>query len=220
MVTKLCTECAKPFSVIRSRAVTAKYCSTTCRDLGRIAAPNQTCSTCGAAFHMKQSQIARYARNIGTFCSNKCAATAKVVAYTGEKNPNYRGRTADQDGYRLFTPQASFLLGLKKMKLHQAVCCEVLGILKMPKNVHIHHRDCDIQNNVPENLSVLSTSDHKWIHKQFGIASLWAYVHGKVSLETLIDWADDKDRARKLLPLNVLMQVDEIANLTKEKNAN
>lgn len=216
MITKLCEECGKTFSVIRSRATTAKYCSTSCRDRSKLATPNQTCTTCNKLFYMKQSQVNRYARTLGVFCSYGCSAVAKSSAFSGEKNPNYKGCVEDGDGYRLHTPQASYLLGLKRMKLHQAVCCEVLGILKMPKNVHIHHRDCDIQNNVPENLAVLSISDHKWLHKQFGIAPLWAYVHGKIELETLIDFADDKDRARKLLPLNVLIQIGEIDNLIKE----
>lgn len=218
MTNKLCEECGKSFSVPRSRATTAKYCCTTCRDKGRVAAPNQTCSTCSKPFHMKQSQIDRYARNLGLFCSHACSAVAKASAYAGEKNPNYKARNTDQDGYRLYTPQASFLLGLKRMKLHQAVCCEALGILKMPKDVHIHHRDCDIQNNAAENLAVLSTSDHKWLHKQYGIATLWAYCHNKITLDLLVEWSDDREKALRLLPLNVRMQTKE-SIITKETNA-
>lgn len=219
MISKNCEECGNSFTVIRSRALTAKYCCTACRDLSKKAVPNQTCSVCNTAFHMKQSQLNRYARNLGVFCSNTCASSAKASAYSGDKNPNYRGRTSDIDGYRLYTPQASFLHGLKGMKLHQAVCCEVLGIKKMPKDVHIHHRDCDILNNHADNLVVLNISDHKWIHKQYGIATLWAYCHDKVQLAELVSWADDKERALRLLPLKVKDQVQTFTT-AKEIYAN
>ena len=203
MTTKICETCGKEFSVPRARAITAKYCCTQCRDIGRKAIPNQTCTQCGKQFHMKQSQLDRYNRSLGVFCSNTCSAAAKSAHYRGENNPNFKNKNTDQDGYRLYIPQASFLHGLKRMKLHQAVCCEVLGIPKIPKGLHIHHRDCDISNNDKTNLVVLNSSDHKWLHKQYGIATLWAYCQNKVSLDLLLDWADDVDRARILLPLCV-----------------
>ena len=206
MITKLCVICAKPFTVIRARRVTAKYCCTTCRDIGLKKAPNQICSVCGKPFHMKKSQIDRYARNLGIFCSNTCAGTAKAIAYSGENNPNYKGRNTDQDGYRLYTPPASYLFGLKRMKLHQAVCCEVLGIPRIPKGIHIHHRDCNTQNNAATNLVALSASDHKWLHQQFGVATLWAFCLGKLDLQTLLEWTDNKEKAKALLPLDITQQ--------------
>lgn len=207
MPTKICLICAKPFEVVRARATSAKYCSTQCRDIGLRKLPNQTCSVCGKAFHIKKSQFERYNRTLGVFCSNTCLTQAKQVAYLGEKNPNFKNRNTDQDGYRIVTPQAPFLLGMKRMKLHQAVCCEILGIPKIPKGFHIHHRDCDVLNNTAENLVVLSTSDHKWIHKQYGNATLWALCNNRCSIEDLVAWSDDAERARNLLSLTVSHQV-------------
>lgn len=208
----LCANCGITFSVVSSRALTAKYCSTACRDIGAKAAPNQTCDSCGSGFYMKQSQIDRYARNLGVFCSHGCTAKAKSIAYLGSKNPNHKGRNIDQDGYRLYSPQSSLLLGNKRMKLHTAVCCEVLGIPAIPKDYHVHHRDCDVLNNTASNLSVLSASDHKWLHKQFGVATLWAYCEDKIPLCTLLQWTDDMPRASRLLPLTVLGQVGQQFN--------
>lgn len=205
-----CINCAKEFSVIKSRVATAKYCSVICRDHGVRRLPNQTCTVCSKSFYMKQSQLDRYARNLGVFCSHTCAAVAKANAYLGDKNPNYKARNTDSDGYRLYSPQASFLLGLGRMKLHQAVCCEVLGIPKIPKGFHVHHRDCDIQNNAAENLAVLCVSDHKWLHKQFGIATLWAYCRNRILLGNLVEWTDDVKRASRLLPLSVLEQRNQL----------
>lgn len=214
MIDKQCFICDKSFKVIAARTHSAKYCSTTCRDIGlKQKTNNQKCSSCGTKFHMKQSQVDRYARKLGVFCSYKCAATAKSNKYTGVDNPNYKGKNVDEDGYRIYTPSASYLLGLKRMKLHQAVCCEALGILEMPKGIHIHHRDCSIQNNEPTNLAVLSISDHKWLHKQYGVATLWAYCIGRISLDELVSWSDNEDRARKLLPLDVTQQTLESLNL-------
>jgi hypothetical protein len=208
MITKLCETCVQPFQVIRSRASTAKYCSTGCRDVGLKAAPNQTCKHCGGKFHMKQSQVERYARTLGTFCSYACAGHAKKTAYLNDKNPNHKGRNIDTDGYRIYSPKASSLLGHKKIKLHTAICLEILGITKLPAGTHVHHRDCDIQNNTPENLVVLSASDHKWIHKQYGVATLWAYAHKRISLEELITWSDAPIKANEILPLTVEQQRD------------
>lgn len=206
MINKICETCGKSFSVVRARATTAKYCSVSCRDIGITKKPNQTCSCCGKPFHMKQSQIDRYARSLGLFCSNACSAKAKSIAYSGENNPNYKNRNTDQDGYRLYSPAASYLHGLKRMKLHQAVCCESLGITKIPKGFHVHHRDCDIQNNDLDNLVVINASEHKWLHKQYGIATLWAYVHNKIELSDLLAWSDNAALAEKLLPLKVVNQ--------------
>lgn len=213
MINKVCLVCAKPFSVIRARATTAKYCCIECRDIGLKKAPNQTCSVCGTAFHLKKSGFERYNRTLGVFCSNTCLAKAKQSAYKGENNPNFKNRNVDQDGYRVFTPQASFLFGHKRMKVHQAICCEILGISKLPKGFHIHHRDCDVLNNDADNLVVLSVSDHKWLHKQFGNATLWAYCNEKCSEADLLTWSDDPERARQLLSLNVRQQS---SNFSKE----
>lgn len=61
-------------------------------------------------------------------------------------------------------------------------------------------------NNDPENLAVLTISDHKWLHKQFGVAVLWAFCRGRIESETLVAWSDDRERAKRLLPLNVRIQ--------------
>lgn len=155
---------------------------------------------------MKPSQLSRYKRTLGTFCSVNCAAIHRKTAQLGDKNSNYKGKNTDSDGYKIYTPKAGCIGSenyLGKMKLHQAVCCEALGIKKMPKGVHVHHRDCNILNNTPENLCVMTASDHKWLHKQFGIASLWALMNGKVYTEMLASWSDDPARAEFLLSLDI-----------------
>tara|TARA_R110000803_G_scaffold91785_1_gene159302 strand:+ start:482 stop:1018 length:537 start_codon:yes stop_codon:yes gene_type:complete len=160
-------------------------------------------------FHLKPFAKKRFKRTLGYFCSNTCVGEFKSKGcYDGNKNPNYKGRTEDSDGYTLreYVDCGSRVNGLKRMKLHQAICCEALGVVKIGQGLHVHHRDCDVKNNDPKNLVVLLISDHKWIHKQFGSATLWAHYHGKVKTEQLISWSDNKDRASRLIDLNVLSQ--------------
>ena len=70
----------------------------------------------------------------------------------------------------------------------------------------MHHRDCNVDNNTPENLVLLINSEHRWLHKQFGSATLWAFINEKIKLETLLQWTDDIEKAKRLLPLNLLEQ--------------
>ncbi len=93
------------------------------------------------------------------------------------------------------------------MKTHHAVTFEILAINKIPKGYSVHHRDCNHLNNDKDNLVLLSRSDHQWLHKQYGNATLWAYMNNKVKLEDLISWSNDKERAINLLQLNITQQI-------------
>jgi hypothetical protein len=210
-VIKECLHCKKEFSVIPYKADTAKYCSKKCKwDFhGWSSEPNTTCAQCGKEFHLKPFNKKRLERSHGYFCSNVCVGVFRSSGvYDGNKNPNYRGRTEDSDGYslRTYVEHCSGVNGLKGMKLHQAVCCEIFDVKKIGMGLHVHHRDCDVRNNEPTNLSILCISDHKWLHKQFGNATLWAHYHGKINTESLVAWSDDKDRAARLLDASVLNQ--------------
>lgn len=211
-----CLKCNEEYSVKASRLEASKFCSMKCKwDFnGWDSSPNTECSVCKKMFHLKPYAKKRFKRSLGFFCSNTCSGIAKKSSYSGEKNPNYRGVTKDSDGYalRIYSPQSVTALGLVgRYKLHQAVCCEILGVSGLPKGAHVHHRDCDVLNNVAENLVVLTVSDHKWLHKQYGNATLWAYCHGKVGLDDMVSWSDDKERARKLIALSVKDQsIDRI----------
>ncbi len=205
MITKNCLNCHTDFQVPNHRD-SAKFCSRKCSETFPRSVNNAICNYCGKEFHKKPSQIAKNTGKLGIFCSTLCLAETKRIAYEGDKNPNYKGKNTDTDGYRTVSPSARKSLGHTMKRLHQVVCCEVLGVKTIPLGLHVHHRDCNPMNNVPENLAVLSISDHKWIHKQFGVAPLWAYSRGLISLESLVSWSDDQERAKRLLPLNVLKQ--------------
>lgn len=205
LIEKTCVHCKKTFVTEKLKKRT-RFCSVKCAvDNNDPKEPNVTCDHCGKVFYIKPSRIKKYKqRTLGFFCSIKCTSENKKIAYSGEKNPNYRGRE-HIDGYRIYVPGASKIHFGKQMKLHTAVCCEVLNV-KGLKGFAVHHRDCNVENNIAENLVVLLASDHQWLHKQFGNATLWAYFHGKIDLESLVSWSDNKEMARTLLPLNVTIQ--------------
>lgn len=180
-------------------------CSVKCSSILRKnkTVKNTECTQCKILFHLKESSKRRYKRVHGYFCSTKCVSDFRKIKYLGENNPNFRIQVdKDSDGYKLI-----YLPTFGRIKLHHKVVFEILNINKIPKNYHVHHRDCNRNNNDPINLVIINNSDHRWLHKQFGNATLWAYLNNKVSLDELIKWTNDIERAKRLLPISVLDQI-------------
>ena len=159
-----------------------------------------SCAECGTLFPQKPSQQSRN-KVWGSFCSDKCNSVFRSRITLGRGNPNSKGRNYDQDGYQLYTPA-----GKGTTKLHHYVTFEALGISKLPAGFHVHHRDCDVLNNDASNLQLISSSDHKWLHKEFGSATLWAIQHGKLDANEAASWSSDRRRAEALLFSNVNTQ--------------
>lgn len=199
---KICVVCKNTFKRYGKQAEKAKTCSKECLGVLLSGELNTVCTQCNKKFHLKESQKKRYKRTHGYFCSTKCVADFRKEKYLGESNPNFR-KQVDRctDGYKLaYSPRFG------RIKLHHKVVFETLNISKLPSGMCVHHRDCNVDNNSPENLVLLSFSDHKWLHHQFGNATLWAFLNNKISEEILITWSNDKERAKKLLNLNILNQ--------------
>lgn len=199
MITVQCSVCGKEVQIWKCRATTFKACSRKCKGiLSRNTSKKMSkrCPICKKKFLVKTSHSRRR-----KYCSKQCQGAAYAERYLGTENPNYRGRKEDYDGYPMKIP-----INGKSVVVHRAVVYEYLGVKKLGKNWTIHHRDCNIHNPVKENLVVLSRSDHKWLHKQFGSAGLWAYLHGKIYLDILVSWSNDPERAKRLLPLDLTQQ--------------
>ena len=196
---KICLVCSAEFLVPKWRADRAKYCSNTCTGIASRSKPNTRCTSCGKEFHKKASSKTN--ARIGNFCSVDCLSSAKSEFYLGERNPNFRGKNTDYDGY-LYTSYARKFI--YSPKLHREVAFTHLGCA--PENTHVHHRDCNVSNNDPYNLVVLTASDHKWLHKQFGNATLWAVVHEKINAKEVCNWSDNPERAKRLMLLDCVTQ--------------
>lgn len=198
-VSGCCTVCGSRFERSSRSKIPKQFCCHSCYAIERKASrkSNTNCRYCGTAFWLKPSEK-RGKRPHGFFCSNVCYGKFKSVVCVGQKNSNWRGGE-DSLGYRTYVPSSLRGRAYSQRKLHQAICCEILGIDAIPRGLHVHHRDCDPRNNMPSNLAVLTISDHKWLHKQFGIAPLWAYMRGRVSSSEMKRWSDDPDRAERVL---------------------
>lgn len=197
-----CPVCTKDFNRNQSKNQPIKEstcCSHKCASAYKKLKPNNNCKcdNCDKVFHKKPSDKTRT-----NFCSMKCMGEYRSKNALGSNNPNFRNRMYDQDGYRLINSEK---YGNKK--LHHVIAYEILNITSIPKGYHVHHRDCNHLNNNSENLVLLNMSDHRWLHTQFGSATLWAYMNNKVSLDELVNWSNDKDKALRLLPLNLEAQI-------------
>ena len=212
-----CVICSKEFVRFGKQAKIAKCCSFEC--LGKLnkAVNNCNCLQCKKDFHKKLSQ--RRTKH-GDFCSTVCYGAWKSINLRGVNNANFRNVMYDTEGSRIVWSDT-----LGRMKMHHAVSFEYLNISKLPKGFCVHHRDCNHQNNTIENLVLLNASDHRWLHTQYGNATLWAFYNNKVKLEDLINWSNDKQRAKKLLQLNIIEQkltgvfkLDELLEKPEEVN--
>jgi hypothetical protein len=195
-----CKICNKEFTRHGKQAKVAVCCSMKCLGEYKKAPNNVLCLECNKSFHLKPKRMKRVKN--GNFCSIACFASWKSKNQFNEHNPNFRNRMYDNDGYRIIH---SDTYGREKM--HIAVCKEILKVEKLPLKHHVHHRDANHLNNDPSNLVILSLSDHQWLHKQFGNATLWAYMNNKVSLETLGEWSNDKEKTFRILPLDIYQQI-------------
>lgn len=191
-----CLICNKELDVWPSRAKKFKTCSMKCLAEYFKDDNNTICKTCGKEFHLKPY---RKKRSQDNFCSVGCFASWKSESQRGCNNPNFRNRLYGGDGMKIL-----HIPSIGSVKEHRFVAESILG--EIPKGLNVHHRDCNPINNVPENLVVLCPKDHRWIHKQFGNATLYAYYYNKIDKESLISWSNDKDRAERLLDLNILNQ--------------
>lgn len=209
MIEKTCLICEKKFTVIDSRKDKAKYCSKKCANVNLRGKLNTICTQCGINFHLKESSKKRYKRTHGYFCSTKCVADFRKKAYLGVNNPNFRN--AEKDGKYLLDRLPKF----GRIKLHHKVVFEYLNINKIPEKWCVHHRDCNVNNNDKNNLVLLTWSDHRWLHKNFGNATLWAYYYNKIDINSLCSWSKNYQKSRKLLTLNIIKQkkyINEIIN--------
>lgn len=90
-------------------------------------------------------------------------AKNKLRLRVGSKNHNWRnGLTITKSGYLQFTN--SSCNGEHRNKLLHIIICEHKYNRKLIKGEHVHHIDGNKLNNNPNNLIILSASEHAKIH--------------------------------------------------------
>ena len=118
---------------------------------------DRTCQHCGVPFTAPPSIIRRGG---GKFCSRICANS-------GRNNRRWNGgRWVGPDGYMLVT-----VAGRGRVKEHRYVMEQILGRLLRADEV-VHHRNHVITDNRPENLQIMTHSDHARYHRLWEAAQL------------------------------------------------
>lgn len=145
-IPRVCLQCGDPFLVWEHcvRAGYGNYCSRTCHHESRRRRVQKTCAGCGFQFWVIPAR-AETAR----FCSRKC------------KSKNYGTHLhINKNGYVvILCPDG------KKRLEHRLVAERSIG-RPIRRGEHVHHINGVRSDNRPENLQVLSASDHMSIHKR------------------------------------------------------
>lgn len=166
-VEKTCLTCSKKFRVYPSCAK-QKYCSRACRTYIEPCSPNCTCEkhprgihlielsclTCSTRFLSRPSENRKY-------CSQACVVPNITEAFlnkAGEQSKNWKGGRRETDrGIAIYVGDGQYI------HEYRIIAGKRLGRV-LTAEEHVHHIDGDPTNNNPENLQVLSRSEHAKLH--------------------------------------------------------
>ena len=180
-----CKICGASFKVPQCRSKTAEYCGKSCAVIGRAMAMSLpkvaiTCKECGKVFYDHQCHAHKR-----VFCSKACMESSRTHLQdksnrtSGGNNPMWRGgvckhsdgyiykraidhpfacrsyvlehRLVAEDNLRSTDPESVFLVRLGDRKY-------------LRPEISVHHIDGDKTNNSPDNLLVVTNSEHQKIH--------------------------------------------------------
>lgn len=159
-IIKECLVCTKNFYVALWES-DRKYCSSQCYWITKLGTPIKkregttlACTNCEKPFYVPKYQI----DNSRHFCSYKCYWKFRSKYYRLSKHPMWKGgRSLTVNGYVTIIEEEG------KNYEHRIVVETIIG-RKLKRNEYVHHIDHDTSNNSPDNLIVLSASDHTKLH--------------------------------------------------------
>lgn len=119
-----------------------------------------TCKHCAQEFKRSRTEQ--------VYCSKSCASHHKGVMRKGQKTGPQLGRQyvrrKDKDGYiRVYAGNHPFANGRLMILEHVAVMEVKIGRRLFPGEV-VHHKNHQREDNRPENLEIMTRSDHCKIH--------------------------------------------------------
>lgn len=182
-----CKICGKEFKVPQCRAKTAEFCSHACSVIGRAQKCSKpkvavVCKECGITFYDHPSHAGRR-----IYCSKTCMeANADHQKYksdkaSGDKNPQWKGGVylhpsgyvyQHAPGHPFTISNSSYVLQhrlvaeehLRKTNPDSIALVKIEGKRYLRPEFAVHHKDMDRGNNTPENLMVLTNSEHQKLH--------------------------------------------------------
>ena len=143
---------------------------------------NCECKVCGTKFHRKPSHIAK---GEGKYCSRKCFAEAKKQYMKGEgnhqygikgnKNSSWKSDLRMKNGYikircaeHPYADESGMVLAhrliAEQYLMTDEEAIEIDGIKYLKPELHVHHINFDRSDNRPDNLMILSKSEHQRLH--------------------------------------------------------
>lgn len=150
---------------------------------------NCTCPICGTKFHRKPFHINRFKH---CYCSKECANKAKSIAYSGSGDHQYGlkgplnaswngGKTISRYGYLYeYIPSHPFAdsdgyvfqhrIVAEKFLLTDATSVDVNGKKYLKPELVVHHKNMDRMDNRPENLQIMTKTEHQSYHAKLNQA--------------------------------------------------
>ena len=188
MVPAICAYCGKEFlcQAWRLRERQHVFCSRECS--GKYVREHNTnyipCAVCGRPTYVNPQ--AQKEMSHEHCCSYECLREYRKKVYLGDANPNYGNRGSKNPlwksdkrlssyGYVLVrSPNHPFRNGdgfvfehrlvAEKYLLTDENSIEIDGVRYLKPELEVHHKDKNRQNNDPDNLVVLTKSEHMRLH--------------------------------------------------------
>lgn len=184
-----CEICGKEEYVLNHRAQVYKTCSRECASkyLSQLNSKRVTltCPICGEEYECKQSKT-KHHRTCG---KPECRKSWLKKTKCGKNNTNYK-KVEDLIRRNEYGE-------CRNKAIHQHIVKEYFNLpnLKsLPKGYHIHHKDCNHDNNDIHNLVLLPQETHMLLHRIFGNVLLSALHTGRMDRETFFSILTDKQK--------------------------
>jgi hypothetical protein len=100
------------------------------------------------------------------YARSKTGKSNPMYGLKGEKSPNYKGLCSDNKGYWTVVRPDWYDSNAKRVFYHHVVYAKHHGLDRVPPGMCIHHVDGNPSNNEPDNLWLLTPSEHTLLHSK------------------------------------------------------